>query len=88
MANILYFGPAIMLLAFLGVPVAWLIQRQGTGMVLCLAIAFALGINNESRKLISFFPFVVLFVVQAAGPYVEALRDWPARGRHELTSET
>ena len=40
------------------------------------ALAIVLSLNSESRKLISFYPFAVLFVVEAGASLVRSRRDW------------
>ena len=66
-AHTLYFGPLILLLVLLWRPISKIVQRQGAGLVLCFGLAVVLGAGSESRKLVNFLPFLVLFAVSAAG---------------------
>lgn len=65
-AHTLLYGPLVLFLLFLWRPISENIRRQGTGLVLCFALALVLSTGSESRKLLNFYPFIVLFLVQAA----------------------
>lgn len=65
LAHVLYFGPLLLFLPFLWPRVSSLVKRQGTGLISCFALALLMSVGSESRKLINFLPFVVLFLVQA-----------------------
>jgi hypothetical protein len=65
-AHTLLYGPLVLLLLFLWRPISENIRRQGTGLVLCFALALVMSVGSESRKLLNFYPFVALFLVLAA----------------------
>jgi hypothetical protein len=67
-AHALHYGPLVLLLVLLWRPISESIRRQGTGLVLCFALAILLGVGSESRKLMNFYPMAVLFLAQAAEP--------------------
>lgn len=65
-AHVLLYGPLVVFLLFLWRPISRNIRRQGSGLILCFALALVLSVGSESRKLLNFYPFVALFLVQAA----------------------
>jgi hypothetical protein len=65
-AHTLHYGPFFLFLIFLWRPISENIRRQGTGLVLCFALALLLSAGSESRKLLNFYPFIILFLIQAA----------------------
>ncbi|MCP5043137.1 MAG: hypothetical protein GY944_19095 [bacterium] len=67
-AHALHYGPLILLLLFVWKRCSEEIRRQGTGLVLCFALAVLLSVGSESRKLINFYPAVLLFLVHAVEP--------------------
>jgi hypothetical protein len=64
LAHILFFGPMLILVPFVWGPMCRSIQRRGAGLTLCFVLALAIGTGSESRKLMSFFPFVALFLAE------------------------
>jgi hypothetical protein len=67
-AHAVHYGPLVLLLPLLWPRISENVRRQGTGLVLCFALAVVLGAGSESRKLLNFYPVIVLFLVQAAEP--------------------
>jgi hypothetical protein len=61
-AHITYFGPMIILLVMLWLPITRMIQSYGIGLVLCVALMVVFSICSESRRSINFYPFVVPFL--------------------------
>jgi len=64
LAHVLFFGPMLILVPFLWGPMCRSIQRRGAGMTLCFTLALVIGAGSESRKLMNFYPFVVLFLAE------------------------
>jgi hypothetical protein len=72
-AHVLFFGPLLVLVPFLWRPMCRAVERRGTGLVLCFALAVLIGAGSESRKLMNFYPFLVLVLAEQAD---RSLRDW------------
>jgi hypothetical protein len=62
LAHVLFFGPILIFLPFLWRAMCRSIQRRGAGLTLCFALALVIAAGSESRKLMNFYPFVVLFL--------------------------
>lgn len=69
-AHALYYGPLVLMVLFLWPRISENVRRRGTGLVLCFALAVVLGAGSESRKLMNFYPAIVLFLVPVAAPLV------------------
>ncbi|HEY4262388.1 MAG TPA: hypothetical protein VGM98_19660 [Schlesneria sp.] len=68
LAQILYYGPCIILGMFLWKPMTQQIRQTGLGLTLMLLFAISLGMDSESRHLINFVPAFVAFVIKATEP--------------------
>ncbi len=75
LAHALYFGPLLLFLPFAWSRLCSAVQRQGTGLVLCTALALGIAVGSESRKLINFLPFATLFLVAALDGVVTTARQ-------------
>jgi len=64
LAHVLYFGPVMLFLLFLWPQVCENIKRHGPGLVACFGLAAVVSVGSESRKLVNFLPFVVVFLVE------------------------
>ena len=67
-AHVIYFGPAVILLAFFWDRVSAVARQHGLGMVLFFIMSLFLGLNSESRQSIFAYPFFVAFLVKAIEP--------------------
>ena len=65
LAQILYYGPCIILGMFLWKPTSQHIRQTGLGLTLMLLFGVSLGMDSESRHVINFVPAFVAFVVKA-----------------------
>jgi hypothetical protein len=72
-SHVLFFGPLLIFVPFLWEPMCRAIERRGTGLVLCFALAVLIGAGSESRKLMNFYPFVVLILAERVD---RSLRGW------------
>ena len=75
LAHVLYFGPILIVLPFLWRRMSRSIQQEGVGLTLCFALAVVIGAGSESRKLLNFYPFVVLFLADAVNGIVRGWRQ-------------
>jgi len=75
-AHALHYGPVVLFLLFLWRPISASVRRHGTGLVLCFALAVVLGAGSESRKLLNFYPLIVLFLAQAVAPLLTSRTRW------------
>jgi hypothetical protein len=64
-ANIMYFGPLLLIAALLWRQIAQLAAGQGYGLVALLALGAAQGIETESRHLMFYWPFVGVLASRA-----------------------
>ena len=64
LAHVLFFGPMLIFVPVLWSPMCRSIQRRGAGLTLCFALALVIAAGSESRKLMNFYPFVVLFLAE------------------------
>ena len=64
LSHIVFYGPFIMLLILFWGQTARLIHKQGLGLIICCAICVVLSLNSESRKIISFYPFIIPFLIK------------------------
>jgi hypothetical protein len=64
-AHVIYFGPLVLLAAFLWRPVCRLIHEHGLGLTLVVAIGLAQSVDSESRHILYLIPLVFPFVVKA-----------------------
>jgi hypothetical protein len=67
-AHVVYFGPAVILLALVWNRVSAVVRQHGVGMVLFFMMSLFLCLNSESRQLIFAYPFFVAFLVKAVEP--------------------
>jgi hypothetical protein len=67
-AHVTFFGPVVLLAAFLWRPVCRLVNEHGTGLTLAVLGGFVLSLNGQSRYFTNLFPFLVPFVVKAVEP--------------------
>jgi hypothetical protein len=74
LAHVLYFGPVLLFLLFLWPELSRAVRKHGTGLVACFALAAAISAGSESRKLINFLPFIVLFLASAIEPRLTTRR--------------
>ncbi len=61
-----FYGPLVLLAAFLWQPVCRLLHRQGVGLTLAVLLAFLLSLNSQSRYVLNVWVMLVPFVVKAA----------------------
>jgi len=66
-AHVVYFGPVVLLALFLWPRCCAAARGLGWGFALLLLAGALLGINSESRVLITFLPFLVTVAVKACG---------------------
>ena len=64
-AHVVYFGPVVLFATFLWKTFARIIGQYGIGLVIFVLMNFSLSIDSESRSLINFLPFLVVFTVKA-----------------------
>jgi hypothetical protein len=63
-AHVVYFGPIVLLAAFLWKPLCRLIRSDGVGLTLCALVLFAESVCSESRGMINLFPILVAYTAK------------------------
>lgn len=76
LAHVLYFGPILLFYLFLWPRVSGVVRAQGAGLVLCFAMAVVLSLGSESRRLINFLPFAIVFLVTAMSGVAATRLRW------------
>lgn len=64
-AHVIYFGPLILVAAFLWRPVCRLVHQHGLGLTLVAAIGLAQSVDSESRHILYLIPLLFPFVIKA-----------------------
>jgi hypothetical protein len=64
LAHAVFYGPIIILALFWFDDVCRRIHRFGLGLTLCVLLGLSLALESESRRIVSFFPLLVPFVVK------------------------
>ena len=76
LAHVLYFGPLLIFLPFVGRGVVARVQRLGPGAIAYFAAAVLMSIGSESRKLINTLPFVILVLAPSLEGVISSWRRW------------
>lgn len=64
LAHIIYWGPCVILMAFLWRPICQLVQQYGWGLTLWIALSLVHSLDSESRHFVTFYPLLVPFFVK------------------------
>jgi hypothetical protein len=63
-AHVIYYGPIIIVLAFLWSPFCKYINNYGLGLTLCIIMGFLFSLSAESRQFICFYPLLIPFLIK------------------------
>jgi len=74
--HVVWYGPVILIAAFLWKEVCALAQRVGVGLVVALAAGGLMGINPESRASQAYFPIVALLTAWALQDRIAYRGQW------------
>jgi hypothetical protein len=69
LGHILYYGPIVLLCFFSWKLICKTIHKNGIGLTFVFLQVLILGLGSESRQIINYYPFILLFTIKATEQY-------------------